>query len=50
MFCLTEAGKQQIDWVPEKDKAAVERHAICKIPKPKLTVEMPKIWQISLPK
>ena len=28
MFCLTEAGEQQIDWVPEKDWATLERHVI----------------------
>jgi len=30
MFCLTEAGEQQIDyWVPEKDWATLENHVIC---------------------
>ena len=28
VFCLTEAGEQQIDWVPEKDWATLESHAI----------------------
>ena len=28
MLCLTDAGEQQIDWVPEKDWATLERHGI----------------------
>ena len=26
--CLTEAGEQRTDWVPEKDRASLESHAI----------------------
>ena len=29
MFCLTEAGEQRTDWVPQKDPASLESHAIC---------------------
>ena len=53
VFCLTEAGEQQIDWVPDKDRTvldAVEKHVLCQTSEPKLTVQMPKQWETSLPR
>ena len=49
VFCLTESDKlvgslkrTKQFWTP------LERHAICQTFMPKLTVQVPKIWQISL--
>ena len=53
VFCLTEAGEQQIGWVPEKDQPIMmllERRAICQTSMPKSTVQVPKIWETSLPR
>ena len=43
---MTDAGEQNIDWIPDKDWVTLERHAIYQASEQKLTADVPKIWQV----
>ena len=52
-FSLTDSGEQQIGLVPDKTVRfwmPLEKCALCQTSEPKLTVQLPKQWETSLPR
>ena len=50
VFCLTDAGEQQIGWVPDKDRTVLDENLPSQTSEPKLTGQLPKQWETSLPR